>query len=408
MSETLINIENVSKKFCRDFKQSLFYGFKDLCNEICGISAIEKKKLRKNEFWAVDNISFHVKRGDCLALIGRNGAGKSTLLKMLNGLIKPDKGRIQMKGRVGALIELGAGFNPILTGRENIYVNGAVLGFTKTEMNGLFNQIVAFSELEEFIDTPVQYYSTGMKVRLGFSIASQLRPDILLIDEVLAVGDAGFKIKCYNEIYKMMNKTAIVFVTHSMPQVAKICNSAILLENAKVQLASKNVSDVINNYFQLFDGENKRIEGSDRIRVKKVVIQDNNKQKNVLNEAEAAALFLGEKSELSIFLEAEMNIQGAEFLVLFSVEDFEQKVVLQLYSGPYFNNFFVQNFNLDLHYLNSGRYNLSIHLIDFKNKKRNEILWGLRNALQFSVARDTFYGPAPIIIKHSNHEVKNN
>ena len=188
--EVLVKVEGVSKKFCRDLKRSLWYGMKDISSELFGIH--QNGQLRKNEFWAVNDVNFELKRGECLGLIGHNGAGKSTLLKMLNGLIKPDKGTITMQGRIGALIELGAGFNPILTGRENIYNNGAVLGFSKKEIDEKFDAIVDFAEIDEFIDTPVQNYSSGMKVRLGFAVAAQMEPDVLIIDEVLAVGDIGF------------------------------------------------------------------------------------------------------------------------------------------------------------------------------------------------------------------------
>lgn len=198
MSEVLVKVENVSKKFCKDLKTSLKYGVQDLTAQIFGKD--RNQALRDKEFWAVNDISFEVKRGECLGLIGHNGAGKSTLLKMLNGLIQPDRGSIEMRGRVGALIELGAGFSPILTGRENIYNNAAILGFTKKEVDTKIEEIIAFSEICEFIDMPVQYYSSGMKVRLGFAIAAQMQPDILIIDEVLAVGDLGFVLKCFKKI----------------------------------------------------------------------------------------------------------------------------------------------------------------------------------------------------------------
>ena len=152
------------------------------------IGSFAPPNLRKDEFWAVRDVSFEVRRGECLGLIGHNGAGKSTLLKMLNSLNRPDSGRITMRGRVGALIELNAGFNPILTGRENIYNQAALLGFSKKETDAKFDAIVDFSEIEEFLDMPVQNYSSGMRVRLGFAVAAQMEPDILLIDEVLAVG----------------------------------------------------------------------------------------------------------------------------------------------------------------------------------------------------------------------------
>jgi len=181
--ETLVQVKNVSKKFCRDLKKSLLYGAQDIAGEFLGYYG-RNAQLRPEEFWALKDISFDLKRGECLGIIGKNGSGKSTILKLINGLLKPDAGRVTVRGRVGALIELGAGFNPILTGRENIYINGAVLGLGKREIDKKLDQIIDFSELEEFIDMPVQSYSSGMKVRLGFSIAAQMDPDILIIDEV--------------------------------------------------------------------------------------------------------------------------------------------------------------------------------------------------------------------------------
>ncbi|MEJ8568209.1 ABC transporter ATP-binding protein [Elongatibacter sediminis] len=231
--DVLVKVEGVSKKFCRSLKRSMWYGVQDVASELLGRQG-GHDQLRKNEFWAVDDVSFELRRGECLGLIGPNGAGKSTLLKMLNGLIKPDKGRITMRGRVGALIELGAGFNPILTARENIYVNGSVLGFTKKEIDRKFDAIVDFAEIEEFIDTPVQSFSSGMKVRLGFAVAAQMEPDILLIDEVLAVGDVGFRMKCFNRILKLKNLgTVIVLVSHSMLDVHRVCSTAAVISPGK-------------------------------------------------------------------------------------------------------------------------------------------------------------------------------
>ena len=187
--------------------------------------------LRKDEFWAVNDVSFELRHGECIGLIGRNGAGKTTLLKMLNGLIKPDHGRIEMRGRVGALIALGAGFNPILTGRENIYVNAAVLGLAKKEIDARLEEIIEYAELGKFIDSPVQSYSLGMQVRLGFAVATALQPDILLLDEVLAVGDISFRVRCYNRIRDILPGTAVIFVSHSMWDVSKICSSVLVLNN---------------------------------------------------------------------------------------------------------------------------------------------------------------------------------
>ncbi len=251
MSDVLIRADGVSKKFCRSLTRSLWYGVRD-----SGADLVARRggslKLRKDEFWAVDDVSFEVRRGECLGLIGRNGAGKTTLLKMLNGLIKPDKGRIEMRGRVGALIALGAGFNPILTGRENVYVNGSVLGLSKKEIDRKFDEIVDFAEIAEFIDSPVQSYSSGMQVRLGFAVATALEPDVLLLDEVLAVGDAAFRAKCYNRIGDIQKQSAVIFVSHSMDQVARMCNS--------VQVLSKGCSKFLGSPEQgitVYENENK-------------------------------------------------------------------------------------------------------------------------------------------------------
>ncbi len=233
MSEIILKVNNLSKKYCRDLKRSMMYGCFDIIKDALAIPT-NHNKLRKNEFWSVSDISFDLKRGECIGIIGPNGAGKSTLLKMLNGIIKPDKGSISYKGRMGALIEVGAGFQPILTGRENIYINGSILGLSKTEIDRQFNNIVEFSGLEEFLDTPVKNYSSGMRVRLGFSIAAHLDPDILLVDEVLAVGDLAFQAKCRNRIMELVNRgTSIIFISHNMNLVNHLCSSVIVLQKGK-------------------------------------------------------------------------------------------------------------------------------------------------------------------------------
>lgn len=247
-NEILIEVNKVSKKFCKDLKRSLWYGAKELAADFMGI-AQDKSALRKDEFWAVKDISFQLRRGECLGLIGHNGAGKSTLLKMLNGLIRPDEGEIRMRGRIGALIELGAGFNPVLTGRENVYINGQILGFSKKEIDQKFEAIVDFAEIGDFLDSPVQNYSSGMKVRLGFAVAAQMEPDILIVDEVLAVGDVGFRMKCYDIILKMKEKgTAIILVTHSMLDLQRVSNTIILLNKGEINLKTTDLSTAISQY----------------------------------------------------------------------------------------------------------------------------------------------------------------
>ncbi len=252
--EVLVKVEGVSKKFCRDLKKSLWYGMCDVASELLPFSSNKepgtKHKepvLRTGEFWAVSDVSFELRRGECLGLIGRNGAGKTTLLKMLNGLIKPDTGSIEMRGRVGALIALGAGFNPILTGRENIYVNGSILGLTKEEIDAKMDDIIEFAEIPDFIDSSVQSYSSGMQVRLGFAVATALDPDVLILDEVLAVGDASFRHKCYSRINKLITNCAVILVSHSMEQISAIASSVGMMEKGGFQL-HEDVTEGINAY----------------------------------------------------------------------------------------------------------------------------------------------------------------
>ena len=249
-NEVLVQVEGLSKKFCKSLKKSLKYGLYDLMGNLRGKDTSDD--LRPDEFWALKDINFEVRRGECLGLIGHNGAGKSTLLKILNGLINPDHGKVTMRGRVGALIELGAGFNPIMTGRENIYNNGAVLGFSREEIDTKVEEIIEFAEIREFIDMPVRSYSSGMKVRLGFAVAAQMEPDVLIIDEVLAVGDLGFVLKCFKQIDEILPNTAIIFVSHSMPMVSRICNQIMLLEKGVSKIQGEFVSQAIDSYYTKF------------------------------------------------------------------------------------------------------------------------------------------------------------
>lgn len=249
--DVLIRVESLSKKFCRDLRTSLRYGAGDLTREILGRE--RTSELRPKEFWAVQGVGFELRRGESLALIGHNGAGKTTLLKMLNGLIKPDGGRIEMRGTVAAMIALGAGFNPILTGRENIYINAAVLGLGSREVDARIDEVIAFSEIGEFIDTPVRNYSSGMSVRLGYSVAAiLLRPDILLLDEVLAVGDLPFRIKCLNHMRSIKEHCALIFVSHSMPTISSFCTRAILMDHGRmISDPKEELGQVIQRYVNL-------------------------------------------------------------------------------------------------------------------------------------------------------------
>lgn len=272
MSEVLIRCEDVGKVFCREMKRSLWYGLQDIASDLFpggrrSGQVSSDTVLRSKEFWANRNISFELRRGECLGLIGHNGAGKTTLLKVLTGLLKPDCGRIEMRGRIGAMIALGAGFNPVLTGLENIFVNASILGVPREETKRRLDDIIAFAELENAIEAPVGTYSSGMQVRLGFSIAASLSPDVLIIDEVLAVGDLGFRIKCLNRIQELLDRAAVVFVSHAMPFVSRICTQAALLSDGQIVRQSHDVGSVIDLYHSRFSAGQTRTIGSGDVEI---------------------------------------------------------------------------------------------------------------------------------------------
>ncbi len=232
--DSILSVQNVSKKFCRNLKKSYVYGLKDIFSEVVGAPR-RSDRLRHQEFWAVQGVSLEVKRGESIGLVGINGSGKSTLLRMISGLMKPDTGRIVARGKIAALIALGAGFNPLLSGRENVFINMAILGLGRSQIAACFDDVVNFAEIWEAIDSPVRTYSSGMRARLGFACAIFTQPDILLLDEVLAVGDAMFRAKCYRQLAEMREQgTSFFLVSHNSNAVLNLCNTAIFLEGGKV------------------------------------------------------------------------------------------------------------------------------------------------------------------------------
>ncbi|MEO1673465.1 MAG: polysaccharide ABC transporter ATP-binding protein [Cyanobacteria bacterium J06631_2] len=245
--DVVISVENVSKKFCRNLKYSLFYGVKDIASEVVGKSR-HSDTLRPQEFWALKDVNFQLRAGEALGLIGANGAGKSTLLRIISGLINPDTGCIKTRGRVAPLIALSAGFNPVLTGRENIYANMSILGLAKPEIDRQFDAVVDFAELWDAIDAPVQTYSSGMSARLGFACAVHIEPEILLIDEVLSVGDIRFRMKCHRRLAKLREGgTAFILVSHNSHSILNICDSSVYLQKGQLVTAGKTES-VITKY----------------------------------------------------------------------------------------------------------------------------------------------------------------
>ncbi|BAY65883.1 ABC transporter-related protein [Calothrix brevissima NIES-22] len=261
-SDIVLSVNGVSKKFCRDLKRSLMYGVQDIASELLGIRE-KSDKLRKKEFWALDNVSFQLRRGEAVGLVGKNGSGKSTLLRIIAGLIKPDTGFVEVNGRVAPLIALGAGFNPILTGRENIYANMSILGLSKKEIDERYDEVIEFAEIGDAIDAPVQSYSSGMAARLGFASAIHTNPDILLIDEVLAVGDVKFRAKCERRLHELRrNGTSFVLVSHQPSAILNVCNSGIYLSKGQL-IASGDTFSIMSQYEEdLFFGNMKRTRGA--------------------------------------------------------------------------------------------------------------------------------------------------
>ncbi len=251
-TDVVLSVRSISKKFCRDLKRSMGYGVRDLASNLAGIRQ-NPMHLRKDEFWALEDVSFDVRRGDSVGLIGVNGSGKSTLFRIIHGIFPPDGGEVCVRGKIGALIALGAGFHPHLSGRENVYLNASILGIPHKIIASRFDDIVNFAELAEFIEAPVASYSSGMKVRLGFAVAINIDPDILLIDEVLAVGDLAFRNKCIERLKTLLNKErTILFVSHSMQQVELVCQRGILLDAGRVAVDG-TAGEAVAEYYRRTD-----------------------------------------------------------------------------------------------------------------------------------------------------------
>lgn len=268
---SVITVENLGKKYILSHQQREQYtALRDvIANGVTAFSRWIAASLRRpnssaaghrlsqsEDFWALQDVSFEVRQGDRVGIIGHNGAGKSTLLKILSRITEPTTGSVRIKGRVASLLEVGTGFHPELTGRENIYLNGAILGMSRFEIKRNFDEIVAFAEIEKFLDTPVKRYSSGMYVRLAFAVAAHLEPEILVVDEVLAVGDAQFQKKCLGKMEDVSAKEGrtVLFVSHNMNAVEQLCSKALLLEKGRVKQFGNDVRPVVTDYLFNMDG----------------------------------------------------------------------------------------------------------------------------------------------------------
>lgn len=271
--QSIIKVENLGKRYNIGERQS-YYSLRDT---IAGFFD-RKRRKGKGDFWALKDINFEIKKGESIGIIGRNGAGKSTLLKILSQITPPTTGKITMRGRVASLLEVGTGFNPELTGRENIFLNGAILGMSRAEIKKKFDEIVAFSEVEKFLDMPVKHYSSGMYMRLAFAVAAHLESEILIIDEVLAVGDAQFQKKCLGKMGDVAKKEGrtVLFVSHNMGAVLSLCDKSIWLEKGLIKRIG-DTNKIVNQY--LSNSDNKNIDVKDFFKNKDTIREGTGKMK---------------------------------------------------------------------------------------------------------------------------------
>ncbi|HVN49169.1 MAG TPA: ABC transporter ATP-binding protein [Bacteroidota bacterium] len=328
----VIKVENLSKKYAIPlYRPDRYLALRDvltnrtkaLAHKLLHPVSSKSASPTTEDFFALKNISFEINQGDRVGIIGRNGAGKSTLLKVLSRITEPTSGRVSTKGRVASLLEVGTGFHPELTGRENIFLNGAIIGMTKAEINKKFDEIVAFAEVEKFLETPVKRYSSGMYVRLAFAIAAHLEPEILIIDEVLAVGDAQFQKKCLGKMEEVSTSQGrtVLFVSHQMGAVVQLCNKGIMLDKGKL-IKAGSVNDVIKHYMNYLMAAGAVYEDIASARNKEIAIL---KAQTFDSEGNPAATF-PHNQEIVIKITCKINkwIQGAEVRV--AVRDSKRNV----------------------------------------------------------------------------------
>jgi lipopolysaccharide transport system ATP-binding protein len=298
MADPVIEVENLGKKYIIDHQSqtnSRYVALRDVLTDRIrsvgrrfqsGAPDPRARTSRKEEFWALKQVSFQVQQGEVVGIIGRNGAGKSTLLKLLSRITQPTTGTIHLRGRVASLLEVGTGFHPELTGRENIFLNGAILGMSRAEIKSKFDEIVAFAEVDRFLDTPVKRYSSGMYVRLAFAVAAHLEPEILIVDEVLAVGDAEFQKKCLGKMGDVGKEgRTVLFVSHNIEAIRQLCNTVILLNEGNLELVGSK-TQVINTYLKSNLGTTShrkwlnidKLPGDEFVRLTEVKVHDSNYQ----------------------------------------------------------------------------------------------------------------------------------
>lgn len=396
MSQTAIKVENVSKLYklgyvsSGTFRDDLKYFFDKLSGKKNEAELLAETNDREHKglteyVWALKDIDFEVKKGEICGVIGKNGAGKSTLLKILSKITAPTTGSVKYKGRIASLLEVGTGFHGELTGRENVYLNGAVLGMTRTEIKSKFDEIVSFAGVERYVDTPVKRYSSGMTVRLGFAVAAHLEPEILIVDEVLAVGDAEFQKKAIGKMQDISSGggRTVLFVSHNMASVRKICNKGILMQNGKIALTGE-VEKVVDRYLsaetkQLFKQEwqSNDAPGNDFIKIKKV---------EVINPNSSSPQNFDVKTPLEIGVEF-FNFYKNSDKVYVSLHFYSQDGLCLFDIGSEIkeikNGIIRSVLKIPADFLNDGSYFININILDANGPK---LLYSLKECLAFDVA----------------------
>ncbi len=403
MSDTVIRVEGLGKKF-KIGSQQPYHRFSELITGL-GSAALNAPKRwltakpstsqespseNPNEFWALRDINFEVKQGDVVGIIGRNGAGKSTLLKILSRITEPTEGRFGIKGRVASLLEVGTGFHPELTGRENIYLSGSVLGMSRAEIKARFDEIVDFAGVDKFLDTPVKRYSSGMQVRLGFAVAAHLEPEILIVDEVLAVGDAEFQKKCLGKMGEVSKSgRTILFVSHNMGAMRQLCTTAILLKEGMIEIESNDVVNSIDCYFAKHDERSsndlslrKDRSGNGLVTIKNIAVRSKCSNKSI-------------SSGEDVVIECQLKAKTlSHFFLAIDIYNYLQYKVCQLNTEAATGRLiqsqrgeFTITFQLDALPLTQGKYTASVFI-----RANGDISDWIHNVHSFTVLEGDFYG----------------
>lgn len=365
MSKPAVEIKGLSKAYMIGHEREAMAGTMTFRDSLVNIARkpyelFTGHQLKKEKFWALKDVNLEIQQGDVVGIIGRNGSGKSTLLKVLSRIVEPTKGEVIMRGRVASLLEVGTGFHPELTGRENVYFNGAILGMTRKEIQSKFDEIVAFSEVEKFLDTPVKFYSSGMYVRLAFAVAAHLDPDILIVDEVLAVGDAAFQKKCLGKMQDVAGQgRTVLFVSHSMESVKGLCNKGVFMFEGK-PLAFGTINEAINAY---------RLKTGVQGRIKPISLGDNILSNITIDKRNDEKIDVDKNLHFELAFEVEGQLEGIDIGLgvrdvisgarIAFVDTITTDVELKLNRK--------NSFQIELPHLSPGEYDFELHF--WKNKQ---------------------------------------